>query len=170
MSHLKLIKLPSTLKHFKGGNNLVWHTHKPNMHQPMHIRRRKQPYLWQQENLNVPWIQLLHIKRKPNIHLSLLHQPHSLFHIKPLLNLPTLILIKPTKYLSPIQLLYNYLNHIIPQILVTNPNTFNFRQNDHIGSYSCGGMHPIIHIPWIPYYMWWNKNPWEIHKADRRSN
>ena len=65
---------------------------------------------------------------------------------------PNLIMIKPTQYLSPIQLLYHFWKHIIPQILLTMINIFNSRQNSHMGRDFCEVRHPLSHIAWIPRF------------------
>ena len=72
----------------------MWHTHKPNIHQPIRINGHKLPYLWQQFYITTPCIQLISTNSKPKLELSLPnpppltppspHQSHSLSHIKPL--------------------------------------------------------------------------------------
>ena len=95
-------------------------------------------------------------KSKTNIDIFLLHIPLHisyiltniifLSHIKPLQNIHNLILIKPTQYLSLIQILYHFCNHSIPQRRLTTPNPFNSRQSSHMGRYSYALMYPLSHI------------------------
>ena len=65
---------------------------------------------------------------------------------KHLLNIPHLILIKPTKSTSPIQLFRNFWNHIIPQSLLRIPTVFNSRNNSHMGGYACEVSFPLCCI------------------------
>ena len=115
----------------------MWHTHNPNMHQRMQSCWRKLQYIWQQVHYTIPCIHLGPYKNKPKLEIYLIYLPHTssplptnIIHdliLKSLQDLPTLIMIKPTQYMFPIQPLYHFLNHIITQSLFPTPNTFNYR-------------------------------------------
>ena len=141
----KFLYLLSILKHSKWGYHLIWCTHKPNIHKPMQSHEQKLPHIWKQVHFIKPYLHLGHLKREPKLepylltpspppHLTpiptnILNYPLS----KPLKSIPNLILIRPMRYLSSVQLLYNFWNQIISQSLFFAPNPSNYMQNYHMG-------------------------------------
>ena len=70
----------------------------------------------------------------------------------PLENLRRLIMIEPTQFTTPIQPLYNFINHTISQSLLPTPNTLNSIQNTQMGRDSCELRRTLSHIPWVPNF------------------
>ena len=109
----------------------------------MQICRWKLQYMWQKVHHTNPCVNLGPHKSKPKLELYALNLPPTLPPLatnlahciisKPLQNIPNLILIKPTQYLYPKQLLCHFLNHIIPQIFLPIPNPFNSRKKSQMG-------------------------------------
>ena len=138
----------------------MWCTHNPNMDQPMQFLggncrpfgkkciRLTHVYTWDLLKGNPIFIYPSSSSSLPSP-----FQSHSLSHIKTPVNIPNLILIIPTQYLYPIQFLYHSWNHIIYQILLTIHDSFNCRQNSHMGRDACEGRHFLSHISCMPH--WW---------------
>ena len=112
---------------------------------------------------------MLTTKKNSNIYFSLLNLsyltlplPYNLINYlisKPMQNIPRFILIISTQFPLPIQLIYNFQTHIIPQGLFPTPNPLNFRQSSRMIRYACKGSSPLSHTILMAQSFFYSDNP-----------
>ena len=155
---------------------MLWHTQKQHMHQTIKIHEHKLIYLCQQVDLTSPWTHMGPPKKNPNIgiswHNSLISTPlyppipYTITYWNPCKILLILIWLNSSNNYPPIQPLYKFWIHIIPQILIPKTNNFNYRQKSHLRRDYCEGRSPLSFTSWMRHFWHWNDTPRKTHKAD----